>query len=346
VLSEAQIAVAPDCELACGGCFARPGHGGAEPTTASVLAAIDAAASLGATTIHLIGKGEPLAPAARGLAVARALARRPHLLFTIATGADVDDAVLDALARAPNALVLASIDGPEGVHDARRGAGSYARAIALFARLRARGVAFGFSTMIAGSTREAVADPRLVEALAAAGCLVGVYVRYFPLAPDRAASLALRPADVAAWRDDLARLRRGAPLPLVDLDDLERTSGCRSRAGVSVHLDATTGAVSPCLRVPFAPAAAPTLGEASLDAVLRHPFFAAYRARAADRRHTCGDDLARELADVEADFAASGGASAALSAYRRRADGRRALPIVAAAEEPRHEDVPDVQAAE
>ena len=49
ILADAQISVAPDCELACAGCFALPGHGGEEPTTRSILRAVDEAAALGAT---------------------------------------------------------------------------------------------------------------------------------------------------------------------------------------------------------------------------------------------------------------------------------------------------------
>lgn len=41
ILADAQIAVAPDCELSCAGCYALPGHGGVEPTTASILRAVD-----------------------------------------------------------------------------------------------------------------------------------------------------------------------------------------------------------------------------------------------------------------------------------------------------------------
>jgi hypothetical protein len=132
---------------------------------------------------------------------------------------------------------------------------------------------------------------------------------------------------VAAWRAALADLRRGAPIPLVDLDELEEDTGCRSRLGRSLYIDATTGVVAPCLRVPFAPEGVPSLDAAHLDAIVEHPFFAAYRARAEARCLSCGVDLERELADVEADLAAAGARSPALSAYRARAASRRALPL-------------------
>jgi hypothetical protein len=335
VLSEAQIAVAPDCELACTGCFARPGHGGREPTRASILRAVDEAAALGATAIHLIGKGEPLAPRARGLVVARAIAARPHLLFTIATGAaELDDDVIGALAAAGNTVVLVSVEGPAATHDARRGAGSFARALASMARLRARGVPFGFSTMVARTSLDAIAARAHVGALADAGCLLGAYVRYFPLAPDRADALRLRAEDVVRWRGTLAAARHEALIPLVDLDELEEDCGCRARLGKSVYIDATTGVVAPCLRVPFTPDGAPSLEVASLDQVLGEPFFAAHRARADERCHACGTDLERELADVASDLAAAGASASALVGYRARAGGSkapRALPVISAA---------------
>src|SRR5262249_50269016 len=119
ILSDAQIAVAPDCELACAGCFTRPEHGGPEPTRASILPAADQAAAPGATTIHLIGKGEPLTPEGRGLAVASAAAARPHLLFTVATsGVGVTDEVVRRLRAVGNVFVFVSVDGPGEAHAA------------------------------------------------------------------------------------------------------------------------------------------------------------------------------------------------------------------------------------
>jgi MoaA/NifB/PqqE/SkfB family radical SAM enzyme len=349
-LMDAQIAVAPDCELACTGCYALPGHGGPEPTTASVLAAVDETAALGATAIHLIGKGEPLAPRERGLAVARAIAARPQLLFTVATsGTGVHEDVVRALADAGNVFVFVSIDGPPEAHAARRGEGSLDEARATMAKLRSHGVPFGFSTMVSRASIPLIADPDLVAALVAEGCLLGAYVRYFPLSPGRAPALLLRPSDVEAWRAALDRIRSVSAIPLVDLDELEDESGCRSRHGKSLYIDAIHGDVAPCLRVPFAPPGAARLGEAPLDTILRHPFFEGYRARAGERCHSCGHGLERELVDVEADLRNAGCAVPALSSYRSRA-GARSLPIaprIPEPEEPRaHEDVSALPAAE
>ena len=272
LLADAQISVAPDCELGCTGCYALPGHGGVEPTTGSILRAVDEAAALGATTIHLIGKGEPLAPRDRGLAVARAMAARPHLLFTVATSSvGVPDEVVAALRAAGNVFVFVSVDGPPEAHAERRGEGSFDAVRATMARLRARGVPFGYSTMVSRQAIPAIADPDLVASLAAEGCLLGVYVRYFPLSPGRAPALLLRRADVVSWQAALERLRGVAPIPLVDLDELEEESGCRSRLGRTLYIDAVHGEVTPCLRVPFAPAGTARLGEQPLEAIVRHP---------------------------------------------------------------------------
>ena len=320
ILADAQIAVAPDCELSCAGCYALPGHGGVEPTRASVLRAVDEAAALGATAIHLIGKGEPLAPRSRGLAVARAIAARPHLFFTVATSSvGVDEDVVRALAAAGNVFVFVSVDGTPEAHAERRGEGSFEAVRALMGRLRARGVPFGFSTMVSRAAIPTLADPELIGALAREGCVLGVYVRYFPLAPGRAPALLMRRSDVGEWQAALERLRGVAPIPLVDLDELEEESGCRSRLGRTLYIDAVRGEVTPCLRVPFAATGTPRLGEAPLEAIVRHPFFEAYRARADERCNSCGVDLERELGDVEADLGGAGCASPALEAYRARA---------------------------
>src|SRR5262249_10571477 len=118
-----------------------------------------------------------------------------------------------------------------------------------------------------------------------------------------------------------------------------------SRLGRTIYIDALRGEVTPCLRVPFAPAGAPKLGEAPLEAVLAQPFFAAYRARSEERCNSCGVDLERALRDVAEDLAGAGGSPPALSAYRARSSGRRSLPQ-APVDQSAHEDLPELPARE
>ena len=267
ILADAWIAVAPDCELACAGCYALPGarrsgtRGSVRPARA-----VDEAAALGATAIHLIGKGEPLAPRARAGRGERApsppgrtcSSRSPR-----AASASRYD-VVAALRDAKNVFVFVSVDGPPEAHAERRGEGAFDAVRSLMSRLRARRIPFGFSTMVSRAAIPAIADPELIASLASEGCLLGVYVRYFPLSPGRAPSAP--PAPLRRERrgeSALERLRGVAPIPLVDLDELEEESGCRSRLDRTLYIDAIHGAVTPACACPSRPPRSARLARAA-----------------------------------------------------------------------------------
>ena len=156
--------------------------------------------------------------------------------------------------------------------------------------------------------------------MADAGCVLGAYVRYFPLAADSSQELALAPADISHYLKALATTRSLSRIPLVDLDELEAESGCRSRRGLSAYVDGLTGQIAPCIRLPFAPEDCRIDQPAGigLDACLAHPFFAELR-RTECSRQTCGADLAAMVADTEAHLAAAGCSNPALTGYRERA---------------------------
>jgi hypothetical protein len=318
VLTDAQIAPYPDCDRDCAGCYSRDDRGGATPSGAHLAWLVDEAAACGACAVHVAGKGEPFLDARRGAALLDVIAARPHLLFTVAThGLAITPELAARMGRLGNLLVLVSVDGPQPVHDARRGAGSFDRVQRALVLLARSGALFGYASLVAATTAPAVITPEFVRAQAAAGCVMGVYSRYFPLAAARWEELALGPVALAAYRAGLAEARRAAAIPLLDLDEMEAHTGCRARAGVSVYIDGVTGAVAPCIRVPFAPAACrldPARG-IGLAEVLRHPFFTAYRARPA-HGSWCGADLGAELGYVQT---ALGAPSPRLAAYRDRA---------------------------
>jgi hypothetical protein len=239
------------------------------------------------------------------------------------------------LARLGNVLTLVSVDGPRAIHDARRGAGSHDRVMQALALLREHGALFGYSCMVSARSWQALSTERWVRELTAAGCAVGVHSRYFPLSPGRHDELALSPASLASYREAFDAVREVSEIPLLDLDDIEQHSGCHSRTGESVYIDGITGAVTPCLRVPFGPADCSVDRAAGrrLGAVLSHPFFVEYRARTGPCPSWCGADLAGELADVERLLGHHGGASPRLASYRDLSPSadtppaRRRLPL-------------------
>lgn len=324
VLMDAQLAPYPDCNLDCFGCYTREDRAGVAPDRAHLAWLVDEAAACGAWAVHIAGKGEPFLSGSRADDLLAIVSARPHLMFTVATnGMAIPDALAERLARASNLLLLVSVEGPAAIHDARRGAGTFARVQRTLITLRRHGALFGFTCMVGRNNAGAVIDAGFVRAQAEAGCVLGVYSRYFPLSPVGWEELSLGPAGHAAFGVALAEARRVAAIPLLDLDDLEERTGCRSRAGVSVYIDGVTGDVAPCLRTPFAPPECrlDRRRGAGLAAVLAHPFFVRYRAGGAGRRTWCGADLAGELGALAVELNACGACPERLAGYRRRAAG-------------------------
>jgi len=296
---------------------------------------VDEAARCGACAIHVAGKGEPLLDARRAGELCDIIAARPHLLFTVAThGLALTRPLAARLGGLRNLLLLVSVDGPQPVHDARRGAGTFDRVQRSLAILREHGALFGYAAFVSAPTARAVIDPAFVRAQAAAGCLLGLYSRYFPLAAASAGELAMTPDALADFREGLARVRRAAIIPLMDLDEMEAHTGCHARAGASIYVDGVTGAVAPCIRMPFAPESCrldPDRG-VGLAQVLRHPFFTRFRTEPHAGPAWCGADLGAELSELEAALRVYGPPSSRLAAYRERAQrvcsgGRGTVPL-------------------
>lgn len=335
LLTQAQLALSPACDLTCEGCYTAEDRGGKAPRREDIAFFVDQAAACGAFAIHVIGKGEPFLSRRWSNELLSVIEARPHLFFTVAThGMHIDDALAERMARIGNMVVLVAVDGPEAIHDARRGQGAYRRVHEVFARLSRHGVLFGYSCMVSKKSHVALTDPAFVRAQAAAGCAVGIYSRYFPLAADVVDELTLEPRDLARYTERFDDVRARLAIPLFDLDDVEKHTGCQSRAGESVYIDGVTGQVAPCLRVPFAPEDVRVCRETGegLAAALSHPFFEAYRSKGGSCPTWCGANLDGELGEVGGLLDAHAARPARLDLYQARAVRR--LPLLPRVSEP------------
>jgi hypothetical protein len=181
------------------------------------------------------------------------------------------------------------------------------------------GLLYGFVCMVGQHNVRAITEPSFLCDLAAAGCVVGVYSRYFALAPAHADELRLSPSALAHHEQAVERARAQQILPLIDLDEVEAHTGCRSRSGTTVYVDGVDANVAPCVRAPYSPADCRLGGpeHRQLAEVLEHPFFVAYRQGSSPVRW-CGEDLAAELGCVAAELRAFGVCPPGIEAYRHR----------------------------
>ncbi len=334
LLTEAQLALSPGCDLTCEGCYTAEDRGGAAPRREAIAFLVDEVTACGAFVVHVIGKGEPFLSPAWANELLDVVEARPHVFFTVAThGMHIDDALAARMGKLGNLLVLVAIDGPETLHDARRGAGSYGRVHEALERMRRHGALFGFSCMVSAKSHAAVTSPDFVRAQASAGCVVGIYSRYFPLASGAVDELTLSPGALATYRRAFSAVETSLAIPLIDLDEVEQHSGCHSRAGESVYIDGITGQVAPCLRVPFAPQECRVDRRAGvgLADVLSHSYFVEYRRSTGNCPTWCGANLDGELGAVGRLLGDHGARPERLAAYQGRTDPARPvrrLPVL------------------
>jgi|GEM_PF-5645708 sulfatase maturation enzyme AslB (radical SAM superfamily) len=323
ILNEVQLALYSGCNLHCVGCYTREQRGGLQGRASreTIEYLVDQAAINGAFAVHIVGHGEPFASMEQAFELLEIVAARPHLMFTVITnGILMPDALARRIAELSNLLLFVSIDGPRELHDQRRGIGTHDKAMEAVRRLSGVSAPVGFSSTVTRLNRETVTSGDFVSDMAAAGCVLGGYSRYFPLSPEASKTLLLSREDIRRHVSAFEDLEESSPIPLMDLDEIEKHTGCRSRAGLTVYIDGLTGQVTPCIRSPFAPAACRVdrHGGGGLAQILAHPFFVHYRRETETCRPWCGENPVREFSAVEAELAAFGESAAEAARYRAR----------------------------
>jgi uncharacterized protein len=198
-LLNAYLHVTYACNLACAHCYAQAAPSRRETMPVEdVLRLTEEAARLGFAKAVITG-GEPLLHPQRdalleGLADLRARIRPTQIVLRTNLTLPLDDALLERLRRAADQIVV-SLDGDEAAHDARRGAGTYARTLANLRRVKAIFPSGGLS--VTAVLTAAQVNGREGEAVRRVAQELGIAARFKPLLPlGRAAS---RPPALEAY---------------------------------------------------------------------------------------------------------------------------------------------------
>ncbi len=200
-LSELWLYTTADCNLGCAHCFALSGT--TRPSLGTLLARADEARKLGATTFYLTG-GEPFMRDDIEELIASLASENTVVVLT--NGTLVTAERLERLARLVDSerrnriAFQVSLDGPRTVHDARRGAGAYAGALAGIEAL----VGFGRPPAISTALTAANLDgaPEVTRTVATVGCRV--HHLFLPHVEGR---LAASPEEVPTPHDLLVAIR-------------------------------------------------------------------------------------------------------------------------------------------
>ena len=244
--------ITSSCNLHCAGCYSRCSSATVDEapvrqlTGEEWLSIFREARELGISFILLAG-GEPLLRRD----VIRAAGTEPDLLFPIFTnGTFLNEEYLDLFDRCRNLIPVMSIEGDRAHTDARRGEGVYDRLIEGMDAIRARGLLFGVSVTVTTENLASVTSEEFLDALAARGCRLVIYVEYVPVT-DESRELAPDDEERQIMADALARLRTERPeMVFISFPGDEKSSGgCLAAGRGFFHINSHGGA-EPC---PFSP---------------------------------------------------------------------------------------------
>jgi len=259
------------CNLRCFGCYAGTHEPREELTREEVFQLLGEARTAGTNFILLLG-GEPfMVPW-----LLDAVEAYPDMAFLIFTnGHLIGEDQVRRLAGAGNAAIAIGIDGLKSDTEARKGDGSFDRAMAAMRALKEAGVIVGFSAMTSRRNFEVLHSDEFYDTMIANGATFG----WIPIAVPQGSACFDR--DLLPTSEQKARIpalirdiKRRKPLLIADfLTDAYLTEGCGA-ARILWHVNAN-GDVEPCVLMPFA---VDNIRRRSFLEIIRSDFFGRIRA--------------------------------------------------------------------
>jgi MoaA/NifB/PqqE/SkfB family radical SAM enzyme len=259
------------CNLKCIGCWAAD-YGHKMRMSYQALDSIVEQGKAMGTYVYLFSGGEPLI---RKKDIIRLCETHSDCMFLAFTnGTFIDEAFADEVKRIGNFLPAISIEGPEALTDARRGAGTYQAVVRAMGLLRERHLAFGFSTCYTSANVEAVGGDQYIDEMMALGCKFGWYFTYMPVGNDSPTDLMATDEQRAFMYRQVRHFREEKPIFLMDFwNDGEYVDGCVAGGRRYLHINAN-GDVEPCAFIHYSTA---NINDVSLLEALKSPLFAEYR---------------------------------------------------------------------
>ncbi|MDR0871647.1 MAG: radical SAM protein [Planctomycetaceae bacterium] len=229
------------CNLRCRGCWVSPST--AELPTETIENIIKTGQKHSVYFYTLLG-GEPfLAPAMFGV-----IERHPEAYFQIITnGQFLDSENAAKIKKFGNVSPLVSIDGPEPQNDARRGAGTFAKAVEGCKELQRQKILYGVATVVTAQNLETVLTEEFVQKFITLGTSYLWFYFFRPAGSQPEVSdLALNAEQLLEMRRRLLTLRRKMPLIIIDTYwDANGNAVCPASRGMA-YVIASDGGINPC----------------------------------------------------------------------------------------------------
>lgn len=173
--------------------------------------------------------------------------RHPEAYFQIITnGYYLNRENIAKLKRFGNVSPLVSIDGFEVENDARRGDGTYVKAIEACRELQRQKMLYGVATVLTEQNFESALSEDYVRQFIDLGALYLWFYAFRPVGADPSPELALSKERLVEFRRRLIKLRRRMPIILIDTYwDAKGRAVCPASKGMAFVIGAD-GNIAPC----------------------------------------------------------------------------------------------------
>ena len=256
---------------------------------------------MGAAAMFITGWGEPFYDRRDKENLFRLARAYPGMMFAVFTNATlITEADMSTIEDLGNLILLLSLDGLEATNDGRRGQGVFRRVAQTASQLKRRRLVFGMAVTVTSVNYREVTSAEFVDTGRAWGAMWVLYLRFtlYPQ-PQEGAWLNLSAQQASEYSCLLESARQRQDMPLIDADEAERRfGGCRAQQGSLAFVDAVTGRISACVKLPFAPPSYNLLASPSpgrLAELLQSAHFRAFWKQFPDGWQCCGDCRLKQM---------------------------------------------------
>ena len=262
------------CNCRCKGCWAAE-YGHNVSLSYDEMASIVRQGKALGTHLYMFTGGEPLI---KKKEILRLCEENPDCAFLAYTNATlIDDDFCKEVLRVGNLAFAISVEGTEESTDARRGSGSYQKAISAMKLLKKYGCLFGMSVCYTSENVSFVTSDDFLDTMISLGVKFGLYFSFMPVGHDAPVELIPTPEQrehMYKWLRKTRNGESGKPLFVMDFqDDGEYVGGCIAGGRNYFHIN-SAGDMEPCVFIHFSDS---NIRKKTILEGLRSPLFMAFR---------------------------------------------------------------------
>lgn len=197
------------------------------------------------------------------------------MFLTFTNGTLIDDDFTEAMLEMGNLLPALSVEGFESSTDARRGSGTYHKAVRAMNLLKEKRLPFGISCCYTAQNVDSISSEEYITQMVEWGAKFVWYFHYMPVGNEAVPELMPSVEQRKYMYHRVREIRASQPIFAMDFqNDGEYVGGCVAGGRRYLHINAA-GDIEPCVFIHYSDA---NIRKTSLLEALQMPLFKAYHA--------------------------------------------------------------------